>query len=230
MKKDKIFLINKFKINEICKNIKKGKNLLEIGPGYGSLTKKIIKKFKFNILVEKEKKFCIFLKKKYKKNVKVINKDILNYKIIFKTTIVGNIPYSISNKILIKLIKEKKKIKEAYIMLQKDLFEALYKRKKLSSFLLLFNFDVSKISELSGNDFYPSVSVNSIFFSMKPKKNYLSKKIDIFLIKNCSFLLKNKKIMLDNSKLFKCFRKTENSKISINENFFFLLYIYKKFF
>ena len=53
--------------------------VLEVGPGTGNLTEKILKKTpKKIIVVEKDKNLSIMLKKKFN-NVEVINEDILNY-------------------------------------------------------------------------------------------------------------------------------------------------------
>ena len=64
------FLTDKNIINKIIslKNIK-NRNILEIGPGHGALTEKILeKKPKSLILIEKDYKLCEVLKK----NIKII--------------------------------------------------------------------------------------------------------------------------------------------------------------
>ncbi|UOQ37971.1 rRNA adenine N-6-methyltransferase [Candidatus Vidania fulgoroideae] len=223
MRRDEIFLKNREKIKKIFKKIK-GKGLaIEIGPGLGSITGEIKKKFKETILVEKKKSFCEFLKKKYKGS-KIINKDFLKYKIKKKSTIIGNIPYSISKNILKKIIIEKRKIKKAYIMIQKELFESIIKKKNIFSFLMLINYEIKSIEYLGGEDFSPKVKVKSVFFEMKPIKNRFPKKIENFINKNYYFFIKNKKN--DKGNFFKFFK--EEKKVSINENLFFLLLYYKK--
>ena len=103
------FLIDKNIINKIIKigNIKNNNTIMEIGPGYGNLTQEILNMKPKNILaIEKDKKLSLFLIKKFKnnKNVKIINSDILD--VIEKNNIeknivvFGNLPYSISTKIL----------------------------------------------------------------------------------------------------------------------------------
>ena len=62
----------------------KNKNIIEIGPGTGNLTDKILENNPNNvILIEKDYKLCEILNKKYKLNnrVKIINKDILLFDI-----------------------------------------------------------------------------------------------------------------------------------------------------
>ena len=60
----------------------KGKKVLEIGPGYGFLTDKILqKKPKKLILIEKDFNLTVYLKNKYKenKNIIIICADILKF-------------------------------------------------------------------------------------------------------------------------------------------------------
>ena len=59
------FLIDKNIIDKIILSVNpKNKNIIEIGPGTGNLTKEIIKKNPSNlILIEKDKNLCVELKK-----------------------------------------------------------------------------------------------------------------------------------------------------------------------
>ena len=110
------FLVDKNIIKKITNLIDiKNKNILEIGPGKGSLTNEILKKKpKSLILVEKDNRLTQNLQEKYnnEKNLKIFNDDILKFniekKIKSKTIIFGNLPYNISSQILVKLIKFKK--------------------------------------------------------------------------------------------------------------------------
>ena len=77
------FLIDNNIINKIVKigNVDKNKTVMEIGAGYGSLTKAIAyEKPKKIFAIEKDKKLVLFLKNKFKNynNIKIINRDILN--------------------------------------------------------------------------------------------------------------------------------------------------------
>ena len=74
------FLNNNEILNDIIKfgNITNEDIILEIGPGTGNLTEKIVKKYPSKlIVVEKDKELSIFLIKKFENKVEVINKDIL---------------------------------------------------------------------------------------------------------------------------------------------------------
>ena len=107
------FLIDQNIINKIIKlgNIEENKTVLEIGPGYGSLTKKIINmKPKKILAVEKDQKLALFLKTTFQdfNNIKIINNDIFNViknKNLGQNIVVfGNLPYNISTQILASLV------------------------------------------------------------------------------------------------------------------------------
>ena len=91
-------------------NIKPDDIILEIGPGTGNLTDYILKKKpKKFIVVEKDRELSELLKKKYGKEIEVINEDILycykNFSFSSPIKVFGNLPYNISTKILISLLK-----------------------------------------------------------------------------------------------------------------------------
>ena len=136
----------------------KNKHILEIGPGKGALTDQILKKNpKTLTLVEKDFELSKYLKKKYhfKKNIKVVNGDILklNLKKLFKNklNIIGNLPYNVSSQILIKILKEKLiniSLDNLVFMFQKELGEkiiAKFPSKQYGRLSIITNFRLTKI-------------------------------------------------------------------------------------
>ena len=86
--------------------------ILEIGPGTGNLTEKIIEKNPKEIfVVEKDANLSNLLKQKYGNKINVINKDILecynDFKFDTPVKVFGNLPYNISTKILVSFIRIK---------------------------------------------------------------------------------------------------------------------------
>ena len=77
------FLIDQNIIKKIIKQTNiKDENIVEIGPGYGSLTNHILKKKpKKLIIIEKDLEIFKFLKNKFKnqKRIEIINNDALKY-------------------------------------------------------------------------------------------------------------------------------------------------------
>ena len=181
------FLIDKNIINKITslKNIK-NRNILEIGPGRGALTEKILEKNpKSLILIEKDYKLYEVLKKKYKNNNKVtlFNSDILKIdleKIIdIKSIVFGNLPYNISSQILVKLIKFKNwppKFTDLIFMFQKEVAEKII-GKSFGRLTIITNYrlKLSNKFNVSPNCFYPKPKITSSVLHLSPIKKEINK-------------------------------------------------------
>ena len=104
------FLVDLNIINKILDIIDiKDRNILEIGPGTGNLTSKILSRLpKKMIVIEKDKNLAKLLKNNLDSKITILNKDVLeineNSLINEKLTVFGNLPYNISTEILCKWI------------------------------------------------------------------------------------------------------------------------------
>ncbi len=198
------------------------KNILEIGPGRGALTDEILKnKPKSLILIEKDTLIYEELKLKYNnyKNVKIYNKDCLEFDIEKKlkknTIIFGNLPYNISSQILVKIIKFKiwpPKYNSVIFMFQKEMAERIignYNTSKYGRLSILANYrlNILKKFTISPNCFFPKPKVESSVLFFKPKKNI---SIDIKKIENLekitNIFFSGKRKMI-NKKIKKIFNK-----------------------
>ena len=190
------FLKDKNIIKKIVSVVKiKDKNIIEIGPGTGSLTEEILKKKPKNLLIiEKDFNLVKELKYKYFKynNLKIINKDILKFnleKILYEGSIIfGNLPYNISSQILIKILKFKSwppKFDHLIFMFQKELGEKIlgkFRTKFYGRLSILSNYrlEAHKKFLISPNCFFPKPDITSVLIHFKPKKR------SILNIKNIS--------------------------------------------
>ena len=184
------FLINEYTINTILEilDIKQEDFVLEVGPGHGALTKNIVKKTKNYIGVEKDKNLSNLLKEKYKNNIDIRNEDILkiDLKEIFLNNyrVVGNIPYNISTKLLMKCIENKNSISKIHFMMQKEFVDRViscHGKKsygRLSVLIQIF-FKVEKYIDINPSDFYPKPKIYSSFMSLTPLKNILLEEEEI---------------------------------------------------
>jgi len=189
------FLIDQNIINKIIKigKIAENKTVLEIGPGYGNLTRKIANmKPKKILAIEKDKKLALFLKNIFKdfKNIKIINNDIFNIienKNLGQNTIVfGNLPYNISTQILASLVLLEKWppwYEILIFMFQKEVADRILAKKNIKDFgrlsiLCNWRLDIKKHFDVSKNCFSPKPKINSTVLSFIPKKN------NVFNIKN----------------------------------------------
>ena len=213
----------------------KNNNIVEIGPGTGNLTKKIIiQNPKSLILIEKDPQLINYLQTKLGKihNLKFFNEDILKFKLEGKiktdTVIVGNLPYNISSQILAKLIKFKKwlpKYKKLILMFQKEVADKILAKTNSSSFGRLSILTSARLKivdsfNVSENCFYPVPKVKSTVLVFEPVIN------KDFQVKNISNLEKithvffSKKRKMINKAFKKLFKNPDlvAKKININLN------------
>ena len=168
-------------------NIEINDIVLEIGPGTGNLTKKILEKKPDNfIVIEKDFNLVKLLKEKFNKKIKIINDDILNVEedslhdnIL---TVYGNLPYNISTEILIKWILNINKKKIWFdcliLMFQKEVADRIisdFNNKNYGRLTILTNWrlKVKKICDISPSCFTPKPKVESTLLLFKPKINFV---------------------------------------------------------
>ena len=171
-------------------NINENDVILEIGPGTGNLTERILFQNPFKLFaIEKDKSLVKKLNEKFNKKINLINDDILKVdEKIFSSesmTVFGNLPYNISTQILIKWIRLNnlnKTFKKFILMFQKEVAERIIantnsKKYGRLSILTSWKMNVKKLLEVSPNSFYPIPKVKSTVLLLEPKK-------DFFKIKN----------------------------------------------
>ena len=195
------FLIDKNIINKIINSIDiTNSNIIEIGPGLGALTEKILEK-KPNKLIIIEKDFQLYKKlitKFNKNNITIINDDALRYDFskLSNFKLISNLPYNISSKFLLKIIKLNNNFTELICMVQSELAKKFdYNKGKMNKYKFICEYcGIYKILfNVSPNVFYPKPKVNSkvVKFVLK-KENINLEKLDYFL--NVFFMNKRKKI------------------------------------
>ena len=181
------FLIDENILNIITElgNINNEDLVLEVGPGTGNLTQKILeKKPKTFTVIEKDKKLVDFLKKKFNNKIDIINEDMLKFsyeKNLNKRIIVfGNLPYNISTQILTKWIKIKKLenfYKKFILMFQKEVADRIIAKDNSKNYGRLsiisnWKMNVKKIMDIDPKSFKPIPKIKSSILTFEPKKNY----------------------------------------------------------
>ena len=182
------FLIDKNIIDQIIDiaNIDEKDSILEVGPGTGALTEKIIeKKPKEIIVIEKDEKLANNLKETFTEKLNVINDDMLNFSynnfIGKKLIIFGNLPYNISTQILAKWIKMKelnKFCKKFILMFQKEVADRIIAEsnsKKYGRISILSNWrmEIEKIIDIEPRSFKPIPKVKSTLLIFVPKEKFI---------------------------------------------------------
>ncbi len=196
------------------------KNILEIGPGKGALTKEILKnKPKSLILIEKDNALCEELKCKYKsqKNIIIYNKDVLKFnfekKLENNSIIFGNLPYNISSQILVKIIKFKNypyKYSSLILMFQREMAQRIvgkFNTSKYGRLSILTNYRLKILDkfDVSPNCFFPKPKINSTVLHLKPnnrRENEIKSLENLEKITNILFSSKRKMINKSMKKIF----------------------------
>tara|TARA_Y100000768_G_scaffold210700_1_gene158684 strand:+ start:4494 stop:5282 length:789 start_codon:yes stop_codon:yes gene_type:complete len=206
--------------------------VLEVGPGTGNLTQKILqKKPKKLIVVEKDKNLSIILKKKFNNNIEIINDDILNFnhKSYYnkKIIIFGNLPYNISTQILtswIKINNLNNFCKKFILMFQKEvadriLAECNSKNYGRLSIISSWKLNIKKIIDINPGSFFPSPKIKSSLLIFNPKKSYhkINNPKNLEHITNIFFSQRRKMIKKPLKFLFKNYKKvSEDLSLDLN--------------
>lgn len=173
------FLIDNNIINKIVGSFETdpGDTIVEIGPGEGSLTLKLVQLPISLIAVEIDTRAVETLKKKIglADNFTIIEKDILevelgellnHYNITKKIKVIGNIPYYITSDIFFWIVENYKYISKVQLMMQKEVasrFIAKPRTKDYGILTIAANFISSSkvLFDVSANCFYPVPNVTS---------------------------------------------------------------------
>ncbi len=224
------FLKSENILNLMCQtsSIKEGEVVLEIGPGKGSLTKKILSSGALVIAIEKDDELFAFLKEKFNQEIgegklKLINQDILDWQTDEVKTdykIVANIPYNITGLIIKKFLSDKKLPRSMTLLVQKEVAERIVARNNKESILSLSvkaYGQVKYIKKVSKKLFNPSPKVDSAIINIFniSKDNFPQKELEnkFFSLIKVGFshkrkvLIKNLEIITPKEKLEKCFQE-----------------------
>ncbi|MCQ2056416.1 MAG: 16S rRNA (adenine(1518)-N(6)/adenine(1519)-N(6))-dimethyltransferase RsmA [archaeon] len=104
-------------------DIEKADRVLEIGPGFGTLTDILVEKSDSVTCIELDNTLADYIETKYHSRITLIRGDALKIKFPEFDKFVSNIPYSISTPIIFKLLEYQ--FKKAIIMVQKELAERM---------------------------------------------------------------------------------------------------------
>ena len=208
------FLINKDIINKIIHSLGdvQNKNLLEIGPGIGCFTKRLLEmKLKSLTVIEIDRKFAPLLNKiksRSYKNFQIIINDALKIKeesvINGRYIIVANLPYNISIPLILKWLKKLYFIDKIIIMLQKEVADQITAKPSNYSYgrlsvLVQFVCECELLFFIEPQNFFPSPIVKSSIIKLKPRKKLPSPKEINSFEKMCKLIFNFRRKTLKNS-------------------------------
>lgn len=148
--------------------------VLEIGAGVGNLTIMLADLAGVVVAIEKDKKLTKILRERLKDrtNVKIIQGNVLNIELPKFNKIVSNLPFSISSKIIFKLLGLNFDL--AVLMFQKEFAERLvaapgtenYGRLTVNTY---YRANVEMLDEVPPSAFFPQPKVSSAIVKLIPR-------------------------------------------------------------
>ena len=170
VKLDQHFVIDKNILERITKLAKIAKNdiILEIGAGTGNLTKFLLEKAGQVHAIELDKTLLPELKELKNSKLNIISGNALNIKFPEFNKLVANVPYSISEPLIQKLIYNNFKL-GVLLLPEKFVKKITSKNTKLSLISNIF-FEICEDIKVSPGCFSPKPHVFSRIILLKPKK------------------------------------------------------------
>ena len=204
------FLIDKNIIDRIIDTVSiTDKEILEVGPGTGNLTKEILKNNPSKMyLVEKDTFLAESLKEIIDERIKIFNEDILKFceTSLSKNKIIvfGNLPYNISTEILgrwITNLKDDYWFSDLVLMFQKEVADRIIAQFNTSAYgrlsiLANWRLNINKICDISPESFSPRPKIQSSLIHFTPKKNFAEIKDPINLEKITRIFFNHRRKML----------------------------------
>lgn len=196
--------------------------VIEIGPGLGNLTEKLLEKSKMVIAFEIDKDMCEILENRFKSFSKfvLLNQDVLNVDIREvlseygveneKIKLVANLPYYITTPIMFKIFESTTSIESMTIMVQKEVADRIVAKTKSKDYGVLtistkFYGEAIKLFDVPNTSFVPAPNVTSSVVNILIGQRYTVKDKDgLFRLIKASFAQRRKKLInsLENSNIF----------------------------
>jgi 16S rRNA (adenine1518-N6/adenine1519-N6)-dimethyltransferase len=150
-------------------------DVLEIGAGLGILTIAAAKKVRKLWAVEKDRRLIPLLRSELQMqgivNVEILEQDALTLELAALAgssaiTVIGNLPYNISSQIVIKLIQERRVVRRAVLMFQKELAERLCAQPGSRDYgrisvLLQYCAEIASLRNIKAEQFHPRPQIDS---------------------------------------------------------------------
>ena len=199
---------------------------MEIGPGLGSLTYPLSQLKAPLTLVELDSKIAKFWRQK---NFSVLEQNALQLhssQLSESTILVGNLPYQISNRLILQASIHWPPIQQMCFMVQKETAERINSANKQKSYSFLsaavqYSWKIQKKMKVKISDFYPPPQVEGTVLTFK-RKNILSPALADF-IKEC--FQQKRKILLKKIKNMKDLKTSPSNTLKHIQQSFDLLHI-----
>ena len=190
--------------------------VIEIGPGLGTLTSRLLETAGKVIAIELDTRMISILNDRFKfyDNFELINDDVLKVDLnrlieenkggkISSAKIVANLPYYITTPIIMKLLEDKLDIESITVMVQKEVADRLVdvpggKNSGAITYSINYYTNPRKVIEVPNTSFIPAPEVNSSVIKLdvleKPSINVKDEKM-LFKVIKLAFMQKRKTLL-----------------------------------
>ncbi len=165
--------------------------MLEIGPGLGAMTEKLLPHLERLDVVELDRDLAAYLKKRFPADKLTVHQaDALDFDIDTirtqperKIRIVGNLPYNISTPLLFHLMTFADRVADQHFMLQREVVERMVAEPGSKAFgrlsvMLQWRYDMEMLFIVPPTAFEPAPKVESAIVRMIPRENPESVPLD----------------------------------------------------
>ena len=177
LKPDKDYGQNFLVEPDICKrivdalNIDEADDVIEVGPGLGSLTHYLSLEKAHISSVDIDRRMIDFLNIVYKdSNVKIIENDIRKVDVSKYTKVIGNLPYNITTETIQYFLLNAASAKRMVFMIQSETFahfnDVTGKEYGPTSVLIHLLGNIERLFTVKAGSFYPAPKCNSVVFAI----------------------------------------------------------------
>lgn len=221
------FLLDERVLDKIADAADITDGVLEVGPGFGVLTKRLCETGKKVVSVEIDRRLIPVLEFTLAEfdNIKVIEKDILKTDVAElireefgdgKISVAANLPYYITTPIITKLIEEKLPLKNIVVMVQREVAERIAAapgKKDYGAISVLCQYYTNPrlVTIVPAGSFYPAPKVDSAVLCMEvcEKPNVETKDEALFFkVVKAAFAQRRKTLLNCLSSGFSCEKAT----------------------
>jgi 16S rRNA (adenine1518-N6/adenine1519-N6)-dimethyltransferase len=158
--------------------LRAGESVIEIGPGRGALTRKLLERNVSVTAIEFDRDMIAYLKRQFGNSLQLVEKDVLEVDfdglITGKAKLVGNLPYNISTPILQRLIDQRSLFSTLVLMFQREVVERITavpgtRERGYLTVLVEAAFHVERLFDVPAAAFAPMPKVWSAVTRLTPK-------------------------------------------------------------